>query len=420
MEWQVKRSKLYGEINIPGSKSHTIRAVLIGTLSRGESVIHGPLMSKDGISAVHAANSLGADITQQDDTMIIQGTGGVLQQPVSLDMGNSGTATRLFTLAAALGDKTVTFDGDTSLRSRPMGPLLSAIEELGGITSCHGEPGYLPFDVRGPMRGKDLTIDGTTSQYLSSLLMSAPLLDGNTVVSVPHLNEKPYVEITLWWLERMGINFEVNSDFNKFLVFGGQNYRPLHERIPGDFSSATFAAVGAALTGGKVTIRNIDFSDPQGDRHVFDILEEMGVHVRRSATEATVEAAQMHGVTMDLNSMPDALPALAVLATAAEGETRIVNVAQARIKETDRISVMCRELKKMGARITEQEDGLVISKSNLSGTAVSGEDDHRVVMALTLAGMAAKGVTTVDTVEAADVTYPTFQKDFSAIGGHIQ
>ncbi|MGM0462269.1 MAG: 3-phosphoshikimate 1-carboxyvinyltransferase [Fibrobacterota bacterium] len=421
MNWNVEKSKLNGEIAIPASKSHTIRALLIATLARGESTIHEPLLSKDGISAIEAAKCLGASVEAFDGGLQIAGTGGNIQvRTPRIDMGNSGTATRLFTLAGALGTAPVYFDGDRSLRSRPMLPLLHAVQSLGGSYGCEDADGYLPYWVHGPLHGRDIEIDGTTSQYLSSVLLTAPVLPNNTVVSVSGLNEKPYVEITLWWLEKMGINFEVNSEFNKFLVLGDQTYRPIEERIPGDFSSATFGAVGAAVTGGEVTLKNLDFSDPQGDKQIFSILEEMGASVTVSGTDVTVRAGNLTGTTIDLNSMPDAIAALAVLGTAAQGETRIINVAQARIKETDRISVMCRELGRMGADIEELPDGLVVRKSNLKGTQVDGHDDHRVVMALALAGMSASGTTRISTAEAADITYPTFFDDFTHLGAQIE
>jgi 3-phosphoshikimate 1-carboxyvinyltransferase len=191
--------------------------------------------------------------------------------------------------------------------------------------------------------------------------------------------------------------------------------------IPADFSGATFAACAAAITGAALTLTGLDFSDPQGDKGVFEVLQRMGAAVIHGPDGVTVrQDAALRGRTIDLNAMPDALPALAIVACAAEGETRFVNVAQARIKETDRIAVMKEELAKMGAAVTEHEDGLTIRHSALKGKQVSGHDDHRVVMALALAGMIAEGETVIDTAEAAAVTYPTFVEDFRKIGAKIE
>ena len=420
MKWSVERSNLKGNISIPASKSHTIRALLIATLADGESTIIRPLTTGDGESALIAARAFGSRISEGSDTLTLVGVGADFTPDSSIFMGNSGTGTRLFTTAAALGDSEVTFDGDSSLRSRPMLPLLKAIEALGGSYSCAESEGYLPFTVKGPLLGGEVTVDGTTSQYLSSLLLTAPLLPSDTVITVENLNEKPYVEMTLWWLDKMGIEYSADMDRGEFWVKGGQNYSPINEEIAGDFSSATFSAVASAITGGPITVSNIDFTDPQGDKGVFEIIESMGVkRLNNSDGSITLICDTLEGCVIDLNAMPDALPALAVLGTIAKGETRLVNVAQARIKETDRISVMAKELSKMGADIEELEDGLIIRESSLKGCEVEGHDDHRIVMALTLAGLVADGVTTVSTVEAADVTYPSFAEDFIKLGAKI-
>ncbi len=420
MKWTVEKSELSGNISIPASKSHTIRALLIATLAKGTSKIIRPLTSGDGESALIAAKAFGAKITQNSDELTIEGIDGKPTPEPTIFMGNSGTGTRLFCTAGTLGDTAVTFDGDSSLRSRPMGPLLDAIKDLGGSWSCENDKGYLPFTVEGPLSGGNITVDGTTSQYLSSLLLTTPLLNGETKISVPHLNEKPYVEMTLWWLDKMGINYSADMEKGEFSVDGSQSYAPINEEIAGDFSSATFSAVAAAITGGPITVANIDFTDPQGDKGVFDVVQNMGVKmVTNEDGTVTLTADKIKGIEIDLNAMPDSLPALAVLGTVAEGETRLVNVAQARIKETDRIDVMCKELSKMGADIEERPDGLVIRQSKLSGAEVQGHDDHRIVMALSLAGMIADGVTTIDTVESADVTYPSFAEDFIALGAKI-
>ena len=190
--------------------------------------------------------------------------------------------------------------------------------------------------------------------------------------------------------------------------------------VPADFSSATFAAVGAAVTGKGVTLTGLDFSDTQGDKGVFDILRTVGAGVLINENGVTVtQGNPLEGQIIDLNSMPDALPALSVMACAAQGETRFVNVAQARIKETDRIAVMHEELSKMGADIEELPDGLIVRQSRLKGAVVNGHDDHRVVMALAIAAMMADGETVIETAQAANVTYPGFVNDFRNIGADI-
>lgn len=422
MKWRVTESTLEGAIITPSSKSHTIRALLIATLANGISTIKDALLEGDGKSALEAAVALGAEVeVRKDGTLSLKGIGQDFSKgKEKIFMGNSGTGTRLFTSAAALGDKLRVFDGDSSLRSRPMRPLLNALKELGAEFEIKSKDKDLPYSIKGPLKGGETTVDGLTSQYLSSLLLTAPLIKNDTAIKVTNLHEKPYVQITLWWLDRMGVRYDASDDLLSYKIYGNQKYNTLSSRIPGDFSSATFGAVAALVTKTKLKIDNIDFTDPQGDKEIFTCLEKLGAKVERGNGFAIVDGTQkLKGVVLDLNTMPDSLPALSVLGCIAEGETRLVNVKQARIKETDRIAVMCEELTKMGAHIEELEDGLIIRKSELKGCEVHGHEDHRVVMALALAGMVSNGETIIDTAEAADVTYPTFARDFINIGAKI-
>jgi 3-phosphoshikimate 1-carboxyvinyltransferase len=422
MKWRVKRSKLSGAIAVPPSKSHTIRALAAATLARGDSYIANALTSGDGASAVSAARSMGAGVAIEGRNLAVTGIGG--DYALGSDnfiMENSGTATNLFASIAALGARRRRFDGDESLRSRPFRPVLEALGNL-GVDFGFDQPGSdLPFWVRGPMRGGITSVNGLSSQFVSSLLFACPCAPADTQFTVDNLHERSYVEMTMRWLDRLGIRYEASADLLRFRIIGNQTYNFLDYTVPGDFSSATFAAVAAPLTGSGLVLEGLDFNDSQGDKGVFDIVGRMGAAVEKTSFGAVVEGrGAIKGAVIDLNAMPDALPALSVLACAAQGETNIVNVAQARIKETDRIAVMARELGKMGAAISERSDGLTIRHSQLAGANVSGHGDHRVVMALALAGMIADGDTIIDTAEAAAVTYPTFVEDFRALGAKIE
>ncbi|HEX3020013.1 MAG TPA: 3-phosphoshikimate 1-carboxyvinyltransferase [Chitinispirillaceae bacterium] len=422
MKWSVRRSTLEGIISIPPSKSHTIRALLVASLADGKSVIRRPLITGDGASALSAARSLGAKIEIIEEGVEITGVGSNFDKGEELlDLGNSGTGTNLFASAAALGSRKRRFDGDDSLRSRPFKPVLDALSQLGASYSLEQPGRDLPFTIQGPLTGGKTRVNGVSSQFLSSILLTSPLIrNGSTLCIVYNLHEIPYVELTLWWLKKQEILFKCKPDYSEFEVPGDQRYKPFDLVVPADFSSATFAAVGGAITGIAVTMTGLDFSDTQGDKGVFEIIKGLGAKAELSANGVTVsQGEQLKGQVIDLNSMPDALPALSVLACAAKGETRFINVAQARIKETDRIAVMREELTKMGARVTELNDGLVVGHSKLKGAVVNGHHDHRVVMALALAGMIAEGETVIETAEAADVTYPSFVKDFQKIGADI-
>lgn len=418
MKIKSSHSILSGEILVPASKSHTIRAVAIATVARGTSTLKNPLMSDDAQSAVRAAKEMGAGMDLGID-WIIRGTNGIPAANCRfIDVGNSGTSLRIFTALCALGNKPVTFDGDRSIRQRPMDPLLSALEKL-GVRVLESAGGKCPFTLQGPMTGGVTTVNGISSQFLTALLIACPLASQNTEIIVENLNEKPYVEITLDWLVKSGIRFE-QKGLDWFRIYGGQHYNAFERFIPADFSSATFPLCAAAITGSEVLIRGLDFGDHQGDKEVFTYFEKMGVTLKHTNDGVLVNGARMKGIDVDMNNTPDALPAMAVAACFAEGTTRLLNVPQARLKECDRIAASARELQKMGALIEESEDGLVIHSSRLTGCEVHGYEDHRMVMALSIAGLAATGITTVDTAESAAVTYPSFIKDMRQLGAAME
>jgi len=415
----IESSRLQGSIDIPSSKSHTIRAVVIASLAEGTSRIGNPLDSGDTRSAVQGCRALGAGIATGEQ-WVVKGVGGSPRLTVSrIDLGNSGTSLRLLTSAAALQDREAIFDGDESLRTRPLQPLLDAVNNLGGSASSLNGNGFCPVSVRGRMRGGKTAVSGVTSQFLSSLLISAPLLEGDTEITVAVLNEKPYVEMTLAWLKEQGIRYE-RSGWESFFISGGQRYRPFDKPVPGDFSSAAFPLCAAAITSSRVLLKGLSMSDTQGDKEVFSMLSSMGASVQATAEGVLISPGGLTGAELDLNSTPDALPALAVVGCCAKGMTVLRNVPQARIKETDRIRVMATELSKMGASIEEMDDGLIIRESRLTGTRVRGYHDHRVVMALSLAGMVAGGETEIDTAESIDVTFPGYVQKMQALGARMR
>lgn len=420
MKIKVKRSQLAGEICIPGSKSHTIRALAVAAMADGTSEIRGPLISGDTMSCAKAARSFGAEVKQEDGLWTVKGVAGKLRKPEkTIDMENSGTSLRIFTGIAALADFKVEFDGDSSLRTRPMAPLLDALQLLGVETSSKN--GKCPVSVKGPLKGGKTDVVGKSSQFLTSLLFACPIAPADTEINVINLNEKPYVEITLDWLKRQNIKFDYKEDMSCFRIKGGQAYTPFNWTIPADFSTATFPLVAAAVTGGCIAIKNLDFTDRQGDKEIFKHLERMGVSVQKSEVWTKVKGTgKLQGQEFDLNATPDALPAMAVAGALSSGTTKLLNVPQARIKETDRIACMTKELRKMGAEITELEDGMIIKGGKLHGAELESYDDHRIVMSLAIAAMAADGETVINNAEAAAVTYPDFIKDFQKIGANIE
>ena len=416
-------SRLSGRCLIPASKSHTIRAVLLATLAHGASMIRNPLESEDAHAARRACRAFGAKIDEEYEggkAWRVEGIGGDPQPPEDvIDIANSGTSCRLAIGAASLGSGYSVFTGDASVRGRPMEPLLGPLRNLGAEAFSTKGDGTLPVVVRGPLRGGVTEVEGFSSQFLSSLLLCAPLSAEGVEIRPLDLRERPYAEMSLLWLDRLGVRYERNA-YEWFRIPGGQRYEAFDCHVPGDFSTATFLLCAAAMTDSQVCLEGLDMLDCQADKAVIDYLREMGARITIDDDGIHVSGGDLRGCELDLCDSPDALPALAVAGCAAAGETRLVNVAQARLKETDRIAVMCSELKKLGADIEELEDGLVIRQSALLGGTVEGFDDHRIVMSLAIAGCIAKAPVRVTAAEAVNVSYPAFLDDFQRLGASIR
>jgi len=418
MKLVVEKSSLRGQVDIPGSKSHTIRAVAIAALSSGDSRIEYPLDSADTRSALRAYQAFGATVVEAPALWQVTGCGGVLCVPDNvIDVANSGTTMRIaLGSAALLKTGLAVLTGDGQVRRRPCGPLAESLNDLGASIRAARGNGCPPFVVGGVLRGGETTLEAVTSQYVTSLLINTPVAEGDSRIRVPVLNERPYVRLTLDWLARQGVHMDYADDLSEFHVPGGQSYAPVRRRIPGDFSSATFFLAAGALGDNQVLSKGLDMADTQGDKAMVDYLKTLGARVTPEADGVRVSAAELRGAEIDLNATPDALPMLAVLGCFAQGTTRLVNVPQARLKETDRIAVMRAELEKMGAKIRELPDGLVIEGGQLAAAEVDGHDDHRVIMALAIAGTMVFGTTTIQGFEAVNVTYPGFLEALRRLG----
>lgn len=422
MKLIVEKSRLKGTVAIPGSKSHTIRAVAIAALAAGQSLIRDPLDSSDAQAAVVCYRALGAVIDTSDPKCWkVTGTGGKISVPrETIDVGNSGTTLRVAMGSAALAatGQRISFTGDEQIQTRPVGPLIDSLNDLGAKCVSLAGNGRVPVEITGRLTGGKTTIAAATSQYLSSLLLCAPLAAGDTQIDVSLLNEPGYVQMTLDWLDKQQIEYE-NEQMRRFLIKGNQSYKAFDAKIAADFSSATFFLCAAALGGDEVTLLGLDFADSQPDKAVVDYLKAMGADISVGPDSVAVRAAGLHGAELDMNETPDALPAMAVTAAFAEGTTKLLNVPQARNKETDRIACMAHELKKMGVEVEELPDGLIIQGGRPKSTELHGWADHRIVMALSLAGLNLDGRTSIDTAEAISVTFPNYVELMKSIGADM-
>ena len=413
----VERSVVSGEVYAPPSKSYTHRAILISALGPGGTVKR-PLVSADTRATIAACEAFGAKITRKDDIEIV-GVSGKPQTPEDvINVLNSGTTMRFCSAVASLTDGAV-LTGDSSIRSRPNGPLLSALNDLGvNAFSVRGN-GKAPLVVHGRMKGGLARLNGSvSSQFLSALLIACPLAEGDTKIVIEgELKSRPYAEITLDMLQEAGAHIEAGKQ--EFEIEGGQSYNLKNYTIPGDFSSASYPLAAAAVTGGEVVVRGV-LPSRQGDSAIVDILRRMGAEISWDRVEGVlrIKGQELHGVDVDASLTPDLVPTIAVLGALAKGKTVVSNAEHVRHKETDRLHAMATELSKMGADIKEKPDGLEIVGGELHGCDVKGYDDHRIVMALAIAGMAA-GKTRIDTAECVDVSYPGFFHEMASMGANI-
>ncbi|MEW6358837.1 MAG: 3-phosphoshikimate 1-carboxyvinyltransferase [Planctomycetota bacterium] len=419
MRLLVHKSSLGGSALIPASKSHTIRAVVIASLADGQSTIRNPLDSLDTAAAINCCRAFGATI-EKGENLTVRGVGGNLRVPDNvIDVANSGTTFYFLLSTAALLDGYTVVTGDEQIRRRPAQPLIASLNDLGAQVFSTRGGGLAPVVVRGPIKGGATTIEALTSQWVSSILISAPLAPRDTELRVTGLNERPYVQITLNWLESQGIDLS-HENMETFHIKGGQAYHGYDAQVPGDFSSATFFLCAGALAGRSIELQGLDMNDAQGDKAVVQMLKDMGATVDIRGNAIQIGKKDLNGIEIDMNATPDALPAMSVIGCIADGTTRLVNVPQARVKETDRIAVMREELTKMGARVEELPDGLVLHHSRLKGTKVNGHGDHRVVMALAVAGLAAEGVTEIEGAEAMNITFPNFVRLMRSLGAQME
>lgn len=317
----------------------------------------------------------------------------------------------------------IVVDCGDQMRARPIAPFIDALSTVGLSIRSLKEEDKFPLEISGRLHGGKVCVSGQTSQYLSALLIALPLANNDSEITVSHLQERPYLEMTLGWLDRQKIVYshEQKNNDDIFSIPGNQCYQGFTTHIPGDFSSAANIIVAAVVTNSKVTIENINLDDTQGDKILISFLQQMNANIKFVGNSLIISGNQkLNGMTIDLKNYPDLLPILAVLGTQVKNGLHIKNASHARQKETDRIHSMCEGLTKLGAKIVEYEDGLTIYPSELVGSKVNGYDDHRTVMALAVAGIIAKGRTVISDGSAINKTFPQFIKVMQSLGASME
>ncbi len=417
-------SKINATIAVPGSKSITQRALIAAALADGESTLLGPLESEDTRYTAAALQQMGATVEKDRERWTVQGNGGRIATPdTEIFLGNNGTATRFLTSVAALGSGTFQISGDERMAERPILPLMQALQGWGVDITSMNDNGCPPLLIKakGLSGGKTIMPEGKSSQYLSSLLLVGPYARQEAEIDVQgEILSLPYVIMTLAVMESFGIRVEANEALDSYKIPQGV-YHAREYAIEGDASNASYFYAAAAVTGGEVTVPNVPVPSLQGDAAFVALLARMGCQVNKTGEGLTVSGPEeLKGITIDMADMPDVVPTLAVVASQAKGRTTIKNIAHLRIKECDRLHVMAVELAKMGARVQEQDDTLIIEGKDpdapMHGAEIETYNDHRIAMSFAVAGLAVPGVKVLGE-ECVAKSFPDFWERFKLLYG---
>lgn len=414
-------------VHLPGSKSLTNRALLAAALARGESTLHGILLADDTRLMIGALETLGlavaidSPVGDERPRARIVGQGGFFPNTeASIHCGNAGTVIRFLAAACAAAQGDYRLDGSARMRQRPLGDLVSALIDLGAAITFEQQTGYCPLHIRGRgLRGGPVTLrDPQSSQFVSAILLAAPRAVRDVLIEITgELPSRPYVAMTLHVMEAYGISV-FSEGYQRFIVPEGQTYRACDCTIEPDASAATYFFAAAALTGGRIRVDGLGRSSRQGDTQFARVLETMGCRVEQDENQTTVfgpSDGRLRGIDIDLGDMPDTAPTLAVLAAFADGPTRIRNVSNLRIKESDRLSALSAELSRMNVATELLPDGIVIRPSAaLRPARIQTYEDHRIAMSFALAGLRLDGMVIADP-DCVAKTYPGFFDEWAKL-----
>ncbi|PSW43723.1 3-phosphoshikimate 1-carboxyvinyltransferase [Photobacterium leiognathi] len=415
-------AKINGEVNLPGSKSVSNRALLLAALAKGTTRLTNLLDSDDIRHMLNGLKLLGVNYQLSDDKTVceVQGLGHAFspEQALELYLGNAGTAMRPLAAALCLGGGEFVLTGEPRMKERPIGHLVDALRSAGADIEYLENENYPPLKIKGTgLKGGEVEIDGSiSSQFLTAFLMAAPLAKANTVIRIKgDLVSKPYIDITLYIMAQFGVEVE-NRDYQEFVVKGNQSYvSPGDFLVEGDASSASYFLAAAAIKGGEVKVTGIGKKSIQGDVQFADALAAMGAEIEWGDDYVISRCGELTAVDMDFNHIPDAAMTIATTALFAKGTTSIRNVYNWRVKETDRLSAMATELRKVGAEVEEGEDYItIVPPSNLQHAAIDTYDDHRMAMCFSLVALSDTPVT-INDPKCTSKTFPDYFDKLSAL-----
>jgi len=407
-----------GKVTAPSSKSMTHRALMCSALAPGESLIRSPLTSDDTEATSRVLRELGIIISAGSGSLEVRG--GTLKAPKSeLFCGESGTTLRFTTALCSLVEGGCTLTGGPSLSMRPVEPLLEALRQMG--VECESKGGYPPVKVRGMgrMENDEVSIRGdVSSQFVSALLLVAPLRNGMRINLTTPLESKPYVKMTMDTQRNFGVTVQASDDMRSYLI-KKQAYRPVEMTVEGDWSSAANILAAGALAG-KVAVENLNPKSSQADTAIIDILKTLGVHMQIAEKRIVVEKSDLGAVDVDLSNSPDLFPVTASLCATASGVSFLRGLRRLRFKESDRVAAMMAGLQKMGVDLRLEEDVLMIEGGRPEGETIETHNDHRIAMAFSVLGLVSEGETTILNADCVSKSYPRFWEDMETIGADIR
>ena len=420
MNCKVEKSKIKGEVNCPSNKSYTHRGIFLASLAGNNSKVENVLLSADTKATIEACKNFGANIEVNESSIIVKESIKIGTRVPEINTENSGTTMRIAIGIASLFSEEITLTGDESLQKRPMQPLLDALSSMGA--KCNSTDGKPPVKIQGSVLGGEIKIPGNlSSQFISSLLISAPLTKNGINLTIEgDLVSKPYLDATIATMRKFGVSIQTLIPYKKYNITP-QIYKNATFTVPIDFSSLALLLSFTVLNGEDVTIKGSIGNLPQGDEAFIDFLEQLGVMVTIDSNEIKIKSPEkLQGGVFDLRNSPDLLPPLAILSLISSKPIEIVNVKHARLKETDRIAILARELPKLGINVEEKEDGLILESSkNLTGAKLNSENDHRLFMAFCIAGTYIGNCVVTDS-ESVQVSYPNFIQEMNRLGAKIQ
>ena len=420
MNCKVEKSKIKGEINCPSNKSYTHRGIFLASLAGNNSKVENVLLSADTKATIEACEKFGAVIEVNDSDIIVKKSIKIGTNVPEINTENSGTTIRIAVGIASLFSEEITLTGDASLQKRPMQPLLDALSSIGA--KCSSTNGNPPIKIKGSIIGGDISIPGNlSSQFISSLLISAPLTKNGINLTIEgDLVSKPYLDATIATMKKFGVSVKTLIPYKKYNITP-QIYKNTIFSVPIDFSSLALLLSFTVLNGEDVVIKGSMGNLPQGDEAFIEFLEQLGVSVTINDNEIKIKSPKkLKGGKFDLRNSPDLLPPLAILSLISSKPIEIVNVKHARLKETDRIAILARELPKIGIKVDEKEDGLILESSDsLTGAKLDSENDHRLFMAFCIAGTYIGNCIVTDS-KSVEVSYPNFIEEMNRLGAKIE